>query len=157
MRPGSALSGSYPGPNGEFETCPDWAPSLDKRRQCARFALRTMDVCGFDQRASCLTEVRNVSRLGSQVSKLQAGFELAVALAGAVQGDSWLWLRNLHDPVLPFVGVRSRPYQHQRVNDISQGHPLLDEKDARTMAIRFNLKTAVDLVPERRNGYHCST
>jgi hypothetical protein len=21
----------------------------------------------------------------------------------------------------------------------------------------FNLKTAVDLVPERRNGYHCST
>jgi hypothetical protein len=24
-------------------------------------------------------------------------------------------------------------------------------------AIRLNLKTAVDLVPERRNGYHCST
>ena len=59
------------------------------------------------------------------------------ALAGTVQGGSWLWLRNLHDPVLPFVGVRSRPYQHQRVNDISQGHPLLDEKDARTLAIRF--------------------
>ena len=30
-----------------------------------------------------------------------------------------------------------RPYQHQRINDISQGRPLLDEKDARTLAIRF--------------------
>lgn len=27
-----------------FEKCPDWAPTLDKRRRCARIALKTMDV-----------------------------------------------------------------------------------------------------------------
>jgi hypothetical protein len=36
---------------GEFETCPDWASTLDKRRRCVRIALKTVDVCGFDQRA----------------------------------------------------------------------------------------------------------
>ncbi len=72
-----------------------------------------------------------------KISKFPAGFELAVALAGAVRGGSWLRLRNLHDPILPFVGVGSRPYQHQRINDIRQGRPLLDEKHTRTLAIRF--------------------
>ena len=27
---------------GEFETCPDWVPILDKRRRFARIALKTM-------------------------------------------------------------------------------------------------------------------
>ena len=40
------------GSGGEFETCPDWASTLDKRRRCARIALKTMDVCGFDQKAT---------------------------------------------------------------------------------------------------------
>jgi hypothetical protein len=55
--------------------------------------------------------------------------------------QSRLRLRNLHDPILPFAGVRSGPYQHQRLNDTCQGCPLLDEKDARTLALRFQ-KTA---------------
>jgi len=37
---------------GEFETCPDWAPTLDKRRRRALIALNTMDPCGFDQRVN---------------------------------------------------------------------------------------------------------
>ena len=36
----------------EFETCPDWAPSLEQRRRCAGTALKKMHVCGFDQRAN---------------------------------------------------------------------------------------------------------
>lgn len=53
------------------------------------------------------------------------------------QYGSWLRLRNLHDSILPFAGIRSGPYQHERLNDIGQGRPLLDEKVARTLAIRF--------------------
>jgi hypothetical protein len=39
-------------PLGEFETCSDWVPALDKRRRYARIALKTIDVCGFDQRVN---------------------------------------------------------------------------------------------------------
>jgi len=56
------------GSGGEFETCPDWVPTLDKRRGCARFSLKTMDVRGFDHRAIWPAKIRNVSRLGSQIS-----------------------------------------------------------------------------------------
>jgi hypothetical protein len=35
---------------GEFETCPDWVPTLDKRWRCARIVLKTIGVYGFDQR-----------------------------------------------------------------------------------------------------------
>jgi hypothetical protein len=51
---------------GEFETCPDWVPTMDHGSVIARIALRTMDVHGFDHRANWTAEVRNVSRLGSQ-------------------------------------------------------------------------------------------
>jgi hypothetical protein len=64
-------SGGYFGFLGEFETCPDWAPTLDKRRQCARLALKTMSDHRFDHRANRLAKVRNVSRLGSQSSILE--------------------------------------------------------------------------------------
>ena len=62
--------------SGEFETCPDWVPTVDKRRRCARIDLKTMDVGGFDQRDNWPAKVRNVSSVGSQKSKPQAGFEL---------------------------------------------------------------------------------
>ena len=54
-----------------------------------------------------------------------------------------MWLRNLHDPILPFVGVRSGPDQYERFNDLGQGCPLLDEEDARALAIRFQEVTEV--------------
>jgi len=38
--------------SGEFERCPDWVPTVDKRRRCDRIDLKTMDVCGFDQRVT---------------------------------------------------------------------------------------------------------
>jgi hypothetical protein len=76
--------------SGEFETCPDWVPTVDKRRRCARIDLKTMDVCGFDQRDNWPAKVRNVSSVRSQkpagfvalrVEKQQPhhGFELVEA------------------------------------------------------------------------------
>jgi hypothetical protein len=62
-------------------------------------------------------------------------------------GGLWLRLRNLHDAILPFVGVRGSPYQHECLNDIGQKRPLLDEKDARTLAIRF--KKAAEVTRHR--------
>ena len=38
---------------------------MDKRRRCARIDLKTIDVCGFDQRANWAAKVRNVSSVGS--------------------------------------------------------------------------------------------
>jgi hypothetical protein len=32
------------------------------------------------------------------------------------RGGWRLWRRDLHDPILPLIGVRSRPYQHERLN-----------------------------------------
>jgi hypothetical protein len=51
---------------GEFERCPSRVPAVDKRRRCARIALKTMPVHGFDRWANWPAKVRNVSRLGSQ-------------------------------------------------------------------------------------------
>ena len=62
----SSHKGPFVRSSGEFETCPDWVPTVDKRRRCARIDLKTMDVCGFDQRDSWPAKVRNVSILGSQ-------------------------------------------------------------------------------------------
>ena len=53
---------------GEFETCPDWVPSMDTGQRVARIILKTMDVYGFDHRANRVAKVRNVSRLGSHKS-----------------------------------------------------------------------------------------
>jgi hypothetical protein len=62
-----APPGSLPwAPFGEFETCTDWVPTVDKRRRCGRIDLKIMDLGGFDQRANRVAKVRNVSRLGSQ-------------------------------------------------------------------------------------------
>jgi hypothetical protein len=50
-------------------------------------------------------------------------------------GGLWLRLGNLHEPVAPFFGVRSGPYQYESLNDIGQGRSLPDEKDARTLSV----------------------
>jgi hypothetical protein len=63
-----------------------------------------------------------------------AGFELAVASA---PGGSGSRLRNLDESIAPFVGLRSGPYQYESLNDVGQGRPLPDEKDARTLSVRF--------------------
>jgi hypothetical protein len=53
---------------GEFETCPDWVPTLDRRPRCARISPKTIDVCGFDQRGQLAAKVRNVSQTGEPKS-----------------------------------------------------------------------------------------
>ena len=60
----------------EFETCPIWVPGMDGRRRTTPIILKTLDVDRFDHSASWPSKVRNVSRLGRQISKLQVGFEL---------------------------------------------------------------------------------
>jgi hypothetical protein len=87
----------------------------------------------FDHTAFCTAKVRNVSRLGSQIPKPQTGFELVPAGPAALG----LRLRNLHDPIVPFVRGGSGPHQHECLNDIGQGRSLFDKKDARAPAIRF--------------------
>ena len=53
---------------GEFETCPDWAPGMDTERPSASIMMKTKSVHGFDHTANWTAKVRNVSRLGSQIS-----------------------------------------------------------------------------------------
>lgn len=62
--------------SGEFETCPDWVPAMDMGQRSARIALKTRRIGGFHHRANWPAKVRNVSTLGSQTTKIQAGFEL---------------------------------------------------------------------------------
>ena len=52
---------------GEFETCPDWAPSLDGRATFARMPLIRKQLQRFERAAFHAANVRNVSRLGSQL------------------------------------------------------------------------------------------
>ena len=54
------------GSPGEFETCSDWVPTVDKRRRCARSGLKTIDVSGFDQRVNGAPKVRDVSIVGAK-------------------------------------------------------------------------------------------
>jgi hypothetical protein len=61
---------------GEFETYPDWVPGMDIGQRFARISLKTVHLHGFDHTAIRLAKVRNLSRPGSQISKLQSGFEL---------------------------------------------------------------------------------
>ena len=75
--------------------------------------------------------------------RLQSGFELEVELANASVGCLWLRLRNLHDPILPFVVVRSGPDQYERFNDLGQGRSLLYEEDTCALAIRLKEVTKV--------------
>jgi hypothetical protein len=60
----AALSGNY-GILGQFETCPDWVPGMDKSQRAARITMKTRRIGGFHQRANWVAKVRNVSRLGS--------------------------------------------------------------------------------------------
>jgi hypothetical protein len=60
----------------EFETCPSWVPAVDKRQWHARIVLKTVRRQGFDHSDIWPRRVRSVSRLGSQISILQVGFEL---------------------------------------------------------------------------------
>jgi hypothetical protein len=62
-----------------FETCPLWEPSLDGRLISTLMFLPTEDLTWFEQPRICAAKVRKVSRLGRQISKLQAGFELGPA------------------------------------------------------------------------------
>jgi len=57
-----------------------WVPTMDGRRRTTPIILKTLDVDTFDHSASWPSKVRNVSRLGSQISKFQSGFELAAGL-----------------------------------------------------------------------------
>ena len=34
----------------------------------ARITMKTIDVCGFDQRVNCAAKIRNVSKVGSRIS-----------------------------------------------------------------------------------------
>ena len=56
------------GTHCEFETCPDWVPASDPGQRFARITLKTMPAYGFDHSVNQAAEVRNVSRLGSQIS-----------------------------------------------------------------------------------------
>ena len=60
-------SGNYPGLPCEFETCPDWVPTMDTGQRSARITVKTIVVHRFDHRANRVAKVRNVSRLGSQL------------------------------------------------------------------------------------------
>jgi hypothetical protein len=55
-------------PPGEFETCPDWVPGRDTARLSAPMMMKAKSVHGFDHTANWMAKVRNVSRLGSQLS-----------------------------------------------------------------------------------------
>src|ERR1019366_10239037 len=94
--PGGSVS-SHKGPfvrsSGEFETCPDWVPTVDKRRRCARIDLKTMDVCGFDQWANWVAKVRNASRLGSQFSDGPFFAPCIASPASAI--TPWHWTSQL--------------------------------------------------------------
>src|ERR1022692_2035619 len=53
----------------EFETCPDWVPSMDTARPSASMMMKNKIVHGFDHTANWIAKVRNVSRLGSQQNR----------------------------------------------------------------------------------------
>ena len=55
---------------GEFELCADWAPAMYTGQKFARIAFKTIGDHGFDHRADLAAKVRNVSRVGSQMSPL---------------------------------------------------------------------------------------
>ena len=61
----SAPTGEKQPRSCEFETCPGWAPGMDKRRRWLRITLNALLVDRFDHTASWTAKVRNVSRLGS--------------------------------------------------------------------------------------------
>ena len=65
--------------SGEFETCPSWVPVVDDAPRGKSILLKTHPADRFDHSTGWPAKVRNVSRLGSQIPKLQAGFELAPA------------------------------------------------------------------------------
>src|ERR1035441_5047758 len=50
---------------GEFETCPNWGPSVDTHRRPTRISLKGLRFHQFDHSVSWPTKVRNVSRPGS--------------------------------------------------------------------------------------------
>src|ERR1035441_5739949 len=80
---------------GEFETCPDWVPSMDTARPSASMMMKNKIVHGFDHTANWIAKVRNVSRLGRQPSLLFSGYPLLLLqLAGGnVRADA-KWTRT---------------------------------------------------------------
>jgi hypothetical protein len=69
---------------GEFETCPDWVPSMGTARPSASMMMKNRIVHGFDHTANWIAKVRNVSRLGSQVDPL-----IATSLAPLIEETDW--------------------------------------------------------------------
>jgi hypothetical protein len=59
-------TGSYRGSLGEFETSPDWVPTMDTGQRSARITVKTIVVHRFYHRASRVEKVRNVSKVGRQ-------------------------------------------------------------------------------------------
>ena len=78
----------------------------------------------FEQLEIYAAIVRNVSRLGSRISKAPRPHSSS-QLRGSGRG---LRRRNLHDPIVPFVRGRSGPYQHESLNDIRQSGSRLTRK-----------------------------
>jgi hypothetical protein len=56
---------------GEFETCPDWVPTLDRRPRCARISPKTIDVCGFDQRVNWPQKFETCPDWGAKVQPFE--------------------------------------------------------------------------------------
>jgi hypothetical protein len=77
------------GSPGQFEMCPDWVPAMDGRRRYTPIILKILAADRFDHSASWPAKVRNVSRLGSQILKLQPGFECN-------PHKLELWLQRIH-------------------------------------------------------------
>src|SRR5271169_5340148 len=67
---------------------------MDRGQQLAWIALKTKGDHGFDKRANRVARVRNVSNVGSQISKPQVGFELSTV--GPVRIErGWAVLKQL--------------------------------------------------------------
>ena len=56
---------------GEFETCPNWGPSVDTHRRPTRISLKGLRFHQFDHSVSWLAKVRNASTMGSQLFLFQ--------------------------------------------------------------------------------------
>jgi hypothetical protein len=107
----NAPSGITLGSLGEFETCPDWVPTVDKRRRYARSGLKTIDVCGFDQRVNRAAKVRNVSKVGSQS---ESSRRYAIQL-NSLRPFQTLLLDRPHLTVTP-VWTRTLDNKHPEIN-----------------------------------------
>jgi hypothetical protein len=68
--PSQEVRASYPNVrviSSEFETCPDWVPSLDGSASSARMPLVRKRLDWFERAVLQAAKVRNVSNVGSQL------------------------------------------------------------------------------------------